>query len=92
MCVQFAHFGMAATIIFASALLASQYFVYFLIALLVWATVKEMWFDPHFEHGGSGNGAKVGKPDVEDFLFYVAGICFALIVLQVSHLLIWPHW
>jgi len=81
MCAQFAHFGMAATIVFTGALTFHAHFIFVICGLLAWATVKEFWFDPHFETGGEGSGAKHGGPDIEDFCFYIFGAAFALVIL-----------
>lgn len=55
------------------------------------AAYKEFWIDPHDENHSNGlpsvAGQKkiVGKPDYDDFTFYMLGITAALLLLHFTH-------
>jgi hypothetical protein len=73
---QFAHFGCAAALVLAGAAFGHVWIA--AIAMLVWAVMKEFWYDEKYET------PEVRGSGLEDFLFYAIGIVTAVLVWSLA--------
>jgi len=78
---QAAHFFGAAFVVLASGRFGPHLHWYFSAALIIYALLKEFWYDLHYERPEVSGGIKGG---IVDFSFYALGVLVANLLLWVK--------